>query len=385
MVFLTKTTNTMLIEVRQDILDKAISKDAPVNSEAIAFLCELALAAKRGKHIVYVPSLNGNSDLASALKGIVGNNIVALLRSSQNDKSRFHAIIEKLNTKAVCSFLPVGEEEGWKTVIHINPQEMTDFEVSSETHVLGENLNDVIFFDVLFDYFAALNRQKNVNRCYYSLMGGGDTTNIVYENECKHQNHFCLVITDSDFIVPSEEGKEIESLEEDSTAKKVLDVHLQYNPNVAFFYPMRKVSEVENLIPKAIYQENGTNAKQNTVLNHDYSFYDMKKGLSYNRLWFQKQYDYWKEVYQDDVDFTQLDSIRNQYTTYEDYKAAINGKKLLPGWSNDILKKIMDNPILVGKLRKIKQSDLSASQNFEWSRIGELMYNWTCSLKPRRA
>ena len=163
MAFLTKTRKTMLIEVRQDVLDKAISKDAPINSEAIAFLCELSLAAKRGKHIVYVPSLNGNTDLASALKGIVGNNTVALLKSSQKDKSRFYAIKKSLTTKAVCSFLPVENEDGWENIIHINPQEMTDFEVSSETYVIGENLFDVKFFDVLLDYYASLNRQKNVN------------------------------------------------------------------------------------------------------------------------------------------------------------------------------------------------------------------------------
>ena len=85
------------------------------------------------------------------------------------------------------------------------------------------------------------------------------------------------------------------------------------------------------------------------------------------------------------MDLSQLDSIRSQHTTYESFKTAVNEKKLLPGWSNDVLKKVMDSPILVGKLRKIKQSDLSASQNFEWKKIGELMYNWTCSLKPRRA
>lgn len=384
MAFLTKTKKTMLIEVRKDILDKAISKDASVNSEAVAFLCELSLAAKRGKHIVYVPSLNGNSDLASALKGIVGNNIVALLKSSQKDKSRFHAITEKLNTKAVCSFFPVEGEDGWDKIIHINPQEMTDFEVSSETHVIGENLYDVKFFDVLFDYFASLNRQKNVSRCYYSLMGGGDTTNIVYENECKHQRHFCLVITDSDFKIPCEEGREIESLTEGSTAKKVLDVHSSYKPEVALFYPMSKVSEIENLIPKVICQENCANAEQNTVLNHDYSFYDMKKGLCYNRLWSPIQYNYWKEVYQDDVDFTQLDSKKEQYSEFNTYNEAVKGMTVLPGWGNDFLKKVMDNPILVDKLRKIKHSDLSASQNYEWKRIGELMYNWTCSLKPRR-
>lgn len=385
MAFLTKTKKTMLIEVRQDILDKAISKDAPVNSEAIAFLCELALAVKRGKHIVYVPSLNGKPDLTSALKGIVGNNTVVLLKHSQKDKSRFHAITKSLNTKAVCSFLPVEKEDGWDTIIHINPIEMPDFEVSSETYVIGENLYDVKFFDVLLDYYALLKRQKNVSRCFYSLMGGGDTTNIVYENECKHQSHFCLVITDSDFKIPCEEGTEFESLSEDSTAKKVLDVHLRYKPEVAFFYPMSKVSEIENLIPKVIYQEKGTTPRQNLVLDHDYSFYDMKKGLCFKMLWYPSLYNYWKEVYSDDVDFSQLDSIRSQHTTYESYKIAVNERKLLPGWSNDILKKVMDNPILVGKLGKIKQSDLSASQDFEWTKIGELMYNWTCSLKPRRA
>lgn len=383
MAFLTK--RKMLIEVRKDILEKAVSGDKSATYAAASFLCELSLAVKRGKHIVYVPDLSGNIDLTRELNNVIGKNTVSLLKSSQKDKSKFHAIIDRLNTKAVCSFFPVSPEEKWDNIIHINPSEMPGLEVSAETFVIGENLSDVLLFDIFFDYYASLKRQKNVTRCYYPLMGGGGTTSIVYEKECCDQHHFCIVITDSDYKLPCEEGKEIECMEDDSTAKKVWNVHSKHHSKVSKFYSMRYVSEIENLIPKEIYQKFGANKHQNTVLKHDYSFFDMKKGLSFVRLWPQEDYNYWRAIFSEDVDFSTLDSSRKSQTSFESFKSSVGDQKLLKGWSNDVLKKILENPELVKRMRNITIADLNESQRKEWTHIGELMFNWTCALKPRYA
>lgn len=375
----------MLIEVRKDILDQAIIDADSATNDAAVFLSEVALAVKRGKHIVYVPALNGDIDLSSKLRNVIGRNTVSLLQSSQRDRSKFRAITQRLNTKAVCSYAEVEPDEQFTKIIHINPSQMIGFEVGTETFVIGENLSDIIVFDILIDYFALSNRLKKVTRCFYPLMGGGDTTCKVYENECENQHHFCLIITDSDFKLPCEEGKELDGLENDSTPYKVLEVHKKYQSNVSEFYPMRYVSEVENLIPKRIYTAHGTNRQQSIVLNHDYSFFDMKKGLDFYRLRRKEHYDYWTGIYAGEADFSDFDALSALHSTFDTFKEAARGKIVLPGWGGDILKNILDNSKLVKALRKAQRADLYESQHKEWLRIGELMFNWTCSLEPRYA
>lgn len=382
MAFLTKK---MLIEVRRDILEQAINDANSSTNDAAIFLSEVALAVKRGKHIVYVPALNGDIDLSTNLKKVIGKNAVALLQSSQRDRSKFWALTDRLNTKAVCSYDEVTPEGNFTKVIHIDPSRMMGFEIGVETHVIGENISDVTMFDILFDYYASSHRLKDVSRCFYPLMGGGDTTCKVYENECEYQHHFCLVITDSDFKLPCEEGKELENLENESTAGKVLCVHNKYQSPVSVFYPMRYVSEIENLIPKDIYKEYGFNNKQSIVLDHDYSFYDMKKGLDFYRLRKPEHYDYWTTVYAGDADFSEFDSLSAQHETFASFRDAAKGKFVLPGWGYDILKNILDTSTLVKSMRKTKRADLSESQHKEWIKIGEIMFNWTCALEPRYA
>lgn len=383
MVFLMK--KTMLIEVRKDILEQAILEANSTTNDAAVFLSEVALAAKRGKHIVYVPSLNGDIELSNNLKNVIGRNAVALLQSSQRDRSKFRAIIDNLNTKAVCSYSDVNPEGNFTRIIHINPSQMVGFEIGVETHVIGENLSDTVVFDNMFDYYASLHRLKNVTRCFYPLMGGGDTAYKVYENECENQHHFCLIITDSDFKLPCEEGKEISYLEEETTPWKVLQVHKKYSSPLCEFYPMKYVSEIENLIPKTIYKECRCNSKQAIVLAHDYSFYDMKKGLDFYRLRKREQYDYWTTIYAGDVDFKEFDLLSARHETFDTFKEVAKGKTVLPGWGNDILKNILEDSLLSKSLRRTKRADLIESQHKEWSKIGELMFNWTCALDPRYA
>lgn len=383
MAFLTK--KKMLIEVRRDILDQAINDANSSTNDAAVFLSEVALAVKRGKHIVYVPALNGDIDLSTNLKTVIGKNAVALLQSSQRNRSKFRSIIDKLNTKAVCSYGEVAPEGNFSKIIHIDPSRMMGFEVGVETHVIGENLSDVTMFDILFDYYASFHRLKDVSRCYYPIMGGGDTTCKVYENERENQHHFCLVITDSDFKLPCEEGKVLENLEEDSTAGKVMGVHKAYQSPVSDFYPMRYVSEIENLIPKAIYKQYGSNNQQTIVLDHDYSFFDMKKGLDFYRLRKPEHYIYWTTLYAGDADFSEFNSLSAQHANFSTFKEAAKGKFVLPGWGYDILKNILDTSTLVNSMRKTKREDLSESQHKEWIKIGELMFNWTCALEPRYA
>lgn len=380
MAFLTKK---MLIEVKKDIIERAIcDANSPANDAAL-FLSELSLAVKRGKHIVYVPSLSQDTDLSKDLENVIGRNALLLLKSSQKDRSKFYSIYQALSTKAVCSYGEVESDDRWKRIIHINPSQMVSFEVGTETYVIGENLSDISFFGLMSKYYASSKRLKDYTSCYYALMGGGDTTSCVYENECKNKHHFCLVITDSDFKLPCETGKELINLDENSTAGKVLNIHQKYNPKICEFYSMRFVSEVENLIPTELLKDNMVcKNKQEIVLSHDFSFFDIKKGLLFNRLRDKKQFEYWSSIYSTSVDFSDFCYLSTSHPDDKDFKNAANGKTILQGWGNDILKKILESKYL---REHYEQLCLMESQRKEWNNIGELMFNWTCSLKPRYA
>lgn len=384
-----KKKKTMLIEVRKDIIEKAINNNSSSTNDAASFLKELSLAAKRGKHIVYVPDLNNNIVKDNLIK-VIGRNEVVLLTRSQKNASKFHAICKKLNTKAVCSYNHVETEEGGMKIIHIDPSKMPEFEINVETNVLGENLSDTKVFDILSKYFAITNDLKYSYNCFHPLMGGGGTTCQVYEQECEKKQHFCLTITDSDLKLPYPEEEVFDKLEEESTAKKVLNVHRNKKTDIVEFYMMHYVSEIENLIPIKIYQKlKVPSPKQKIVLNHDYSFFDMKKGLNNRYLWKKEIYDYWKKVYHEDknVDFSHVDELKEKYPNFDNLpEERKNDAPFLPGWGANVLNDILKKEDLVKEMKyNIKQQDLGESQHKEWIKIGELIFNWTCALKPQYA
>lgn len=376
----------MLIEVERDIIEAAV-KDADARQrQAESLLNELTITIIRGKHLVHIPVLETDEDLLEELKTRIGTSSTALLKRSQKDKSKFHTLISKLNTKAILSYNPVKADDRWKRIIHINPSTMPNFELGRETHLIGENLMDIKVFESLFTYYSKSIFKRPLPYCYYPLPGGGATTAEVYKKVCNEKQHLCLVITDSDLKVPCMKEDFYNSLEMNSTAKKVYDVHTDCNSPVTECYIMRHVSEIENLIPSKIYKALGnTTPQQTTVLNHDYSYFDMKKGLGYCRLRIPEIYSYWTDIYRLDVDFSEFDALSAQYDDFSSFKSVAKGRQLLGGWGDDVLKKIIEDTTLSQQLSYVTKEDLSSSQHKEWSKIGELILNWTCSLGPMRA
>ena len=110
----------MLIDVAKDIVERAIKNKNKSNNEALVFLQELALAVRRGKHIVRVACLD-DTTLRDKLKELMTANEVSLLIYSQHDKSKYRAIESLLQLKVYCSYeeAPTPDSD-WTTIIHIN-------------------------------------------------------------------------------------------------------------------------------------------------------------------------------------------------------------------------------------------------------------------------
>lgn len=371
----------MLIEISQDIIEDAINnKDQTIN-DAASLLAELSIAVKRGKHIVDIPCLHKDIKIKNDLQGTISANDYNLLRSSRRNRQQFMSLCKILRTKVICSYSEPETDGNWDNIIHINPKEIAEFEFCEETHVLGENLNDVNFFVYLMKYYARLYKITNPHHCLLNRMGGGVTTNVVFKSECERKQHLCLVVTDSDYKIPITETER--DIHLGNTAKNVLEIYNRYKPFNCYFYPMFKVAEIENLLPKNIIKKYKTDNKLNVVLEHDTDFYDIKKGLSYSKLWKDEVYNYWKNIYNIDVDFSDLDSKRDSCSNYEEFNHLHGKKNLLPGWGTDILDVILKNKEFSDLLYCVKKESLSSAQHEEWINIGKLMLEWTCSLPPR--
>lgn len=373
----------MLIEVANDIVEKAVEQLGKVQNDAANLLVELAIAVRKGKHIVYVPALK-DKVLNDQLKDLLRPNDFHLLAFTHKHKNDFNALCKTLSIKVVCTYSmePLVEPE-WETIMLYNPNTYQNFDIFEETHVIGENLNDTKFFEYSAMYYARKINSRHNTFAYLGRMGGGVTSEKVYEQECELNQHFFVGFADSDFKIPVEPQDYDRNLGD--TAKYIKNVHTQYNPAFGLFYHMTKVSEIENMIPKGVFMEFKTNARLQKVLDHDYSFYDMKCGLDYLSLRKPEIYAYWRSVYNADVDFSDFDNISAMYPgNFQGFKAAVNGTLLLEGWGAKVLDEIMTNGKYAKMLKNTTRADLSNSQDVEWTNIGKIMYNWTCAMEPRR-
>lgn len=369
----------MLIEVKEDIIADAINAKPVGANDAITLLSELAIAARKGKHIVYVPCISVDSELQNNLQKVLSKSDYHFLKASQRNRSDFQCIINALDTKVICTYSRnIQSDSKWQRIIHYNPKDYSSFEIFEETHLLCENLDDVNYFHYLSKYYCRLHRIQNSKICFLGLMGGGNTTAKVLEQECKSIQHLCLVITDSDYQYPVDSSNALSELGD--TAQKVNDIVIKYKNQFCQFYHMRCVSEVENLIPtKILSTVKPVNPSQKSILDSDFSFFDIKKGLTFLQLRNTNVYSHWKKL--NCIELTSFDQFSKSHTDEKDFKEK---GVLISGWGSTILSDVLTEDKCKSLLKEVSQSDLTVPQQKEWENIGKLIYNWTCVLPIRR-
>ncbi|MCQ2361252.1 MAG: hypothetical protein MJ009_07255 [Paludibacteraceae bacterium] len=380
----------MIIEIRKDIIDKAVDKSTNENLY-VDFLRCMVVCAKHGKHIVYVPCLYENRDLEKRLKGgILSKKEFAILNYAGSEcGEEIKRLLKIVKIKAIVSDKKITHEGDCK-IIEVSLVSNKDVECYEESHIITENINDFKFYRYVCYYFQRKFKLQNCDVCAYSLMGGGITTADVFKKEISERQHLTMAIVDSDKKWPKDNLG--------SSAKQMKDIVAEiesYKPYYGDYYVLKRFPEIENLIPHIIVKNcSETNPLEDLDLTDKYQYYDMKCGVKMMNLFDNGMYKYWKNILGNLPAFEKRDEIKMKCHNRQSYKDEIkanNCNEILPGYGKDLLIKVLKtnyndyegfNPQNYD-LGRVDDKSLTPMQKEEWGELGRVIFSWTCAMKSR--
>lgn len=335
---------------------------------------ELACAHRRGDCY-----LCGDIDSIGWLMRSVGNSY----RGIQKRFAETRSLIEKAETVIVISYdatpnLPkVFFEHSIKARV-VTVQQAIHFRLNAQCILLGENLNDCIFYKLLAEryLYSELKGSKGISISFQQIPGGGDTTSIVLDNCVASDNRLTLCVVDSDIkygktdIFPQEpaKGGTVDKLNtvkyhlEKSTAKQLFDLLCL------------DVHEVENLIPLSILREIAETTVKDMLPGVEYLegllkngyesailCYDFKNGSE--KLKSAAALTYWFQIAE----------------SMQDYS--------MPALCSKILVKAIDalSTPLPSKEKKVVTIALDSYLESRWYTIGKTVFSWGCANRPSRS
>ncbi len=377
---------SMFIVVCQDIIEKAIRSDGIDKKYAVDTLKKVLLSVKWRKHIVFAPDLK-EKDI-ECLDNLLTEEEVNLLKFVHSKRLNLNSLMNKLSILAQITF----EEPTRKDVrtIYINPLNNQSFELFEETHFIVENILDSQFYSkVICNYYQRKNKLHTAyySTAYYPVQGGGVTISDVLKFEIELNQHFCLVIGDSD-------KKSIGCRTEGETAKGIRSVVKEYEdrdrqkPFNVDYYIMSKTREIENLIPLCIL-DIFSNKRQRDFLNRhndNLAYFDFKVGMEYKILYDNDVYNGWKTVFPDIIRWEQIDELKANTESQAEFENRLREQelpKLIDEWGKNILSKVLYPPTkkqkeAIYKLYEIDEKDLTPRQKDEWDIIGRNVFSWCC-------
>ena len=270
---------------------------------------------------------------------------------------------------------------GNSKTIRASAKYFSDLSILTETVLLSENHDDVIFYKRLASAYLKWNNIGNIYIRYEPRSGGGQATARDFQTLQSSKQRFCLCILDSDKKAPA--------LDIGETAKAVLRINDSHQPlcDVCVI----KVREIENLIPAAIYKEVfGADVNKHNAISflefidssqhsETRNYLDLKKGLKLHKVLNeepQKQFRiYWLSVAQN-----LRDQLSSDCCLCLDSEACTRGSFescqcfITLGFGDTIMRKIEE---------KYSNSDLSSLVSeivkHEWERVGSVIISWCCA------
>ena len=366
----------MLIEIGKDIVEKAEKGD----EVSLEILQQLAIAYKYGKHLIFIPI-----PLLIRICSIpyLDKNVISIYKRIKEKASKLGALKQAIGYSAIIITIdPNNQNQLW-----IHPMRHCTIELYEETHLLVENLQDADFFRYVAKYYQDNHKLGKCPICFFPLQGGGTTIKDVYAKEMDLKQHFCLAIMDSDKKYPNDQYGQ--------TSEGLIQIHENEEPFNCNYYRMEKVCEIENLLPLPIVQAYSNNSKKTIFqLNPQVklSFFDMKKGFMCCNIKNEFMYDYWKKIFIGHENLrNELEKCYQECLTTHQYKVAKDTQKtctkspdLIDGFGSDLLKDILSDGTSIGKLKKIKDHQLTDEQREEWESIGKLIFEWCCAGEKMR-
>lgn len=389
----------MYIKITGDIIDKVYEK----NQQCIQLIKLLDWTIIQGKHLVFGEKKDLDRIIGLKL-GVEFNGFKYVL----SQYSIIGSMVNKLKWHAEFSLTKQSYRDNEHKTIYIKIDDLPQFDVYKETHLLCENLNDIYFYEYVLDFYKKT-QQIDVTNKYYPILGGGSTTHKVYESEILKRNAFVVCIADSDKKSPKGALGE--------TAKAIERVDTKEKPFNAIFYHLQNVTEVENLIPidiyaKYIYTNTADEQRQKLETITDLGnidiqfldFFDMKKGIAIkNILTDDENAKYQKTIAKSiHADVEEICDKNNQ--CIEEIMKAISDIEGVKNMKIDIDKYVKASGVLVcglgdnilehilkfqtddlEKLHTNSPNSIRLSQSEEYKNIGELLCDWTCCLNEVRS
>lgn len=356
----------MLIRIHDDVIDAAVQND----NTAIGVLEKLALAYKYGSHLVSASLRSLNQLVAIQYIPELYRHIYSQIKSRE---ATMQPVYSQIQTYITVSMSPVVGSPR-----NIICSQWGDFKFYAETHVLVENLSDYEFFSIILKHYQRKQGIKGCTCCSYPIQGGGDAMSRVYKKEIDDKHYFCIALMDSDKKYPSASIGE--------TAKKIISLDSKHHPIHCHYYVMQDVREVENLIPLRIIHENTNYAKYDIFSNQysfDFSYFDFKEGFNACKKKMGVGYlNYWNSQFSQNAQVLALlrechecECVCNP--TAEECKQQCKTIKLIGGFGSKLLDTILNSSN--EKLLACTDADLSQVQQDEWSRIGKVIFEWSCA------
>ncbi len=258
---------------------------------------------------------------------------------------------------------------------------MQTFNFVSQTNVLAENMDDSYFFKYIGDYFIRKSKICGIRLCYNNDMGGGDTTSVKYCEYAGKSEVLCLSILDGD--------KKYAGSKYGDTYEKTMKEDRR-EPFNCSLYGTTMVREVENLLPSFLYM-NDSNYKRHEIVENgmdfDMSFFDLKEGLYYKRLWEESERNYWKSVFKDIEKVQEKIALAQELAglsgSVQEYKDVVGKDVVVSGFGSKMFSYILANKS--EELENINFEDLnSIALKQEWDKIGGLMMKWCCSTNVKK-
>ena len=378
----------MLIQITEKLVSLAEKKN-PLQEKAKETLELLDISNRLGKHFVFVthPSLF----IRIREIGIKVDSLVNLEASYTYDKQ----IIRTFEWHVEIDDSPRSSKDEKTGTIVISLNDIPPFQLYTETTVIGENLSDVTFFKYILSHYKHKNGLETVDTFFHGVLGGGSTTCTVFEYEQSLKQSFIVCVSDSDYAFPGSSLGDTAS-----NISKVFQTKPSFNSH---YYHFSAVSEVENLVPKTIYQKYCYETSGEMKSKFDsieqlsranpicFHYLDIKEGLTLHSIskYSNKKYffDWLRPIIPDiENDYGgKIAVIETHIPVYsaEDKKKKMKGNKYVEGLGGKILDNILrycDRNSFVTAM----ENDATTIQQKEYETIGKILYNWCCTRKKIR-
>lgn len=361
------------------ILDSSLIDGINTNGDIVSALDLIAHSRRLGKHIVFAKR--------EVLKFLVTCNLLSEISRRVYQKiynelptlfylKKIHFSVEVV----LDDVLELIERDNSK-IIRACVKYFSDFSILTETILLSENHDDLIFYKRLASAYIKWNDIGNICIRYDARSGGGHTTARDFENLQSSRQRFCLCILDSDKKTPN--------LDRGDTAKSVLKINDSKQPLCDIY--ILNVREIENLIPSSVYREvyvddvnkltaiNFIETIDNSPYNEIRKYLDIKEGLKLYKILIEEPQKEFRKYW---LSFAQSfrDKLPSECYTCLDNEVCSQGcsKKcqcyITFGFGNNIVKKVEDK-----YLNKDISIFISDNVRDEWEKLGSVITFWCCA------